>query len=75
MSVHNTTSTRWLRVTTDVLTRGGGMVLLFNDATLARGRGLPLYLLVWMYVGWLMWFGIWIELSVDEACVPEPVEG
>ena len=59
MSLHNNAATRWARVVTDVLTRGGAVVLLLCDARLARARGLPLVLQIWSLLGG----GFWMYLN------------
>ena len=56
MVLYNSTAMRWLRVLSDVVTRGGGMVLLVLDAPIASARGLPLYLQAWTYIGGGLWF-------------------
>ena len=55
MVMWNCGATRWARVVTDVVSRGGATVLLLMDAPLARARGLPLYLQVWTFAGGAMW--------------------
>ena len=58
MILYNSTLVRWVRVITDVATRGGGMVLLLRDAPIAAARGLPLPLQAWTYVGGGIWFSL-----------------
>jgi len=55
MSLWNSTATRWLRVISDMITRGGGIALILLAAPVERAR-LPLLLQVWSYLGGALWF-------------------
>ena len=58
MTLWNVAATRWLRVFTDVVTRGGGLLLILLSAPVDRARGLPLALQIWSYFGGVAWFGL-----------------
>lgn len=55
MSLVDTTSTRWLRVFTDIVSRPGGLMLILCEAPKARERGLPASLAFWSYFGGSAW--------------------
>jgi len=67
MSLHGGTSSRLLRVVTDVITRGGGLFLIGSEFPIARARGLPMYLQIWSWLGGIMWFGINAQWTVQVA--------
>jgi hypothetical protein len=58
MSLWNNGTTRWMRVLSDFITRGGGLFLILSEAPIARALGLPLYLQAWSYFGGFAWFGL-----------------
>jgi hypothetical protein len=64
MSLRNNAASRWMRVISDIITRGGGIVLVLREAPIARTLGLPFYLQVWSYFGGFAWFilnGMWTK--------------
>jgi hypothetical protein len=67
MSLNGGTASRLLRIATDIITRGGGLVLMASEFPISRARGLPMYLQIWTCLGGLAWFGINASWTVQVA--------